>query len=401
MNPFIEHLKPYPFERLNRLTRSIQPADDFPPISLAMGEPRHPAPDFLLDALSDRELLLTSLGKYPTTVGVEALRRAIADWCDRRYSLEGALCPEQQLLPLKGTREGLFSFTQAVMSKTPGSLMIIPNPFYQIYEGAALLAGATPYFLNDPGPDQSYAAVLKKVPEQVWQKCELMVVCNPGNPTGRVLSMEELHQLMELADRYDFLLASDECYAEIYLDEAHPPAGLLQACRTAGRSDFKRCLVFHSLSKRSNVPGLRSGFIAGDAEVMAHYLKYRTYHGGAMPIHAQTVSTLAWQDEVHVVENRRLYREKFHQVTPLLQQVLKVGMPDASFYLWAEVPGGDDEQFARDLYREKNVTLLPGSYLSREHNGVNPGQGFVRMALVAEPDQCLEAAHRLVDFLTR
>ncbi len=316
MNPNIEQLKPYPFERLNALIAEETPPADLNHISLAMGEPKHSPPRFIVDALADVELLSQSLMKYPTTPGTDDLRQSMANWCNKRYALGGRIDSDTQILPLKGTREGLFSFAQAVLSGTSGSRVVIPNPFYQIYEGAALLRGAKPYYLNDFGSNKSFLESVERVPEEVWRNCELMFICSPGNPTGRVLSLEEMSHLIELADRYDFLLASDECYAEIYLDENRPPPGLLQTCVGLQREDFRRCLVFHSLSKRSNLPGLRSGFVAGDQAVMQAYLKYRTYHGSAMPVHTQRASLLAWQDEEHVKNNRALYREKFNQITP-------------------------------------------------------------------------------------
>jgi N-succinyldiaminopimelate aminotransferase len=396
MNPDLDRLQPYPFEKLNRLKDGVTPAAG-EHIALSIGEPKHQPPGFVVEELITH---LHGLANYPLTRGRDELRQAIADWLTRRFSLpEGSLDAGRHILPVAGTREALFAFAQAVVDRSANPLVLSPNPFYQIYEGAALLAGAEPWFLNTTAAT-GFLPDLDAVPTEVWQRCQLIYLCTPGNPTGAVADVAYLQKLIRLADAHDFIIASDECYSELYFDESAPPAGLLQAAATMGRSDYRRCVVFHSLSKRSNLPGLRSGFVAGDAEVLGRFLKYRTYHGCALPLHTQAASTAAWRDEEHVKANRELYRQKFDAVLAILQPVLKVQRPDAGFYLWAETPGSDTE-FARQLFAEQNVTVLPGSYLSREAHGSNPGAGRVRMALVAELDECIEAAGRIREFVKK
>lgn len=393
MNPLLDLLQPYPFEKLRKLFAGVEtPA--LKPIRLSIGEPQHATPKLIHEALTGA---LDGLAVYPATAGIDALRQTIATWLCRRYRLP-ALDWATQVLPVSGSREALFSFAQAVVdSSRRDALVACPNPFYQIYEGAALLAGARPVFLNQTA-DNGFGFELDSLSAQEWARVQLLYVCSPGNPTGRVLSLDEWKTLFELSDRYGFVIASDECYSEIYFDEAAPPLGALEAAQSLGRHGFERLVVFSSLSKRSNVPGLRSGFVAGDAKILAGFLKYRTYHGCAMSTTIQTASVAAWNDEQHVVENRRMYREKFDAVLPLLSGVLEVSRPDAAFYLWARTPG-DDALFARDLFAATHVTVLPGQYLAREAHGRNPGHGFVRIALVAGQDECLEAVHRIVDHL--
>ena len=404
MNPLLSRLQPYPFERLRKLFADVTPNPDLRPISLGIGEPKHAAPDFLKQALAGA--LDTGLSSYPATAGTPALREACAGWVTRRYGVP--LDAATQVLPVNGSREALFAFTQTVIDPTrPGATVVMPNPFYQIYEGAALLAGAEPHYVASD-PARNFAADWGSVPEAVWARTQLLFVCSPGNPAGAVMPLDEWQRLFELSDRHGFVIASDECYSEIYFRD-EPPLGGLEAAVKLGRSDFRRLVIFTSLSKRSNVPGLRSGFVAGDATLIKPFLLYRTYHGGAMSPVVQAASVAAWGDETHVVDNRRQYREKFDQVTPLLAEVLDVALPDASFYLWAGVPASfadaaaglsADEAFARELLAQYNVTVLPGSYLARETGGMNPGNGRVRMALVAEPGECLEAARRILAFLS-
>jgi N-succinyldiaminopimelate aminotransferase len=403
MNPKLSLLQPYPFERLRKLFASVTPNPAYKPISLGIGEPKHATPQFLKDALA--AALDTGLTNYPATAGEPALRQACAAWLHRRYGV--SVDPATQVLPVNGSREALFAFAQTVIDPTqPGATLVFPNPFYQIYEGAALLGGARPHYVPSD-PARNFAVDWDSVPEAVWAQTQLMFVCSPGNPTGAVMPLDEWQKLFELSDRFGFVIASDECYSEIYFrDEA--PLGGLEAALKLGRSDFKNLLMFTSLSKRSNVPGLRSGFVAGDAALIQPFLLYRTYHGGAMSPAVQAASVAAWNDEAHVVDNRRQYREKFAQVTPVLAQVLNVALPDAAFYLWAEVPAvfegripglTADEAFARELLAQYNVTVLPGSYLAREVAGANPGQARIRMALVAESAECLEAAGRINAFV--
>ncbi len=395
MNPDLSHLQPYPFERLARLLDGVSPPAGLNAISLSIGEPKHATPAFITEEVITH---LHGLSNYPLTRGTPELRRAIADWLTSRFGLPaGGLDPEQQVLPVNGTREALFAFAQCIIDRSSAPVVLMPNPFYQIYEGAALLAGAEPVFLNTTR-ETAFRPDFGGVPESTWQRCQLVYICTPGNPTGAVMSSAELQQLIELADRYDFVIASDECYSEIYPDESAPPCGLLQAAAETGRDDFSRCMVFHSLSKRSNAPGLRSGFVAGDAELIRNFLRYRTYHGCAMPPATQAASISAWRDEVHVRENRRLYREKFTAVLDILAPLLDVQLPEAGFYLWPHTPV-DGEDFARGLLAEQNVIVLPGSYLSRTADGINPGQGYVRMALVAPLDDCIEAAERIKSWI--
>ncbi|MFN0184518.1 MAG: succinyldiaminopimelate transaminase [Aquabacterium sp.] len=392
MNPRLDRLQPYPFERLRELTAGIRPPAHLSPISLGIGEPRHATPAFIRQALIDA---LDGLSSYPATAGEPALRRACADWVRRRYG--ASLDPVTQVLPVNGTREALFALAQAVVDPDDRDAVVVcPNPFYQIYEGAALLAGATPVFANSD-PARNFAPDWQAIPDSTWARTRLIYVCSPGNPTGAVAGLEEWRLLFDLSDRYGFVIASDECYSEIWFQGA-PPLGVLQAAQALGRHDLRRVVLLTSLSKRSNVPGLRSGFVAGDAAILKGFLLYRTYHGSAMSLPVQRASQAAWADETHVETNRALYRAKFESVTPVLATVLQVRLPDAGFYLWAAVPGGDDVAFAQGLLAQYNVTVLPGSLLARSSHGVNPGQGRIRMALVAEPAECLEAAHRIVDF---
>jgi N-succinyldiaminopimelate aminotransferase len=396
MNPLLSRLQPYPFERLRKLFAGVQPPADVRPISLGIGEPRHATPAFIEQALSAD---LGGLARYPATAGEPALREACARWARQRYGI--ALDAATQVLPVNGSREALFAFTQVVVDASQeGARVICPNPFYQIYEGATLLAGAQPYYAPSDAA-RNFAVDWDSVPADVWEKTQLIFVCSPGNPTGAVMPLAEWEKLFALSDRYGFVIASDECYSEIYFDGT-PPLGGLEAAQRLGRTDYRNLLMFTSLSKRSNVPGLRSGFVAGDAALIKAFLLYRTYHGGAMSPVVQTASIAAWGDEAHVEENRRLYREKFNQLTPVLARVMDVRLPDASFYLWAGIPaslGLDDAEFARELYAATGVTVLPGSYLAREADGRNPGAGRVRMALVAETAECLEAARRIAQFI--
>ncbi|WP_313313202.1 succinyldiaminopimelate transaminase [Pulveribacter sp.] len=395
MNPRLSLLQPYPFERLRQLFAGVTPSPDHAPISLGIGEPRHATPAFIQQALCDG---LDGLASYPSTSGEPALRQAFTGWLQRRYRL--ALDAATQVLPVNGSREALFSFTQTVVDPgRAGATVVCPNPFYQIYEGATLLAGAQPYYAPSV-PARNFAVDWDGVPEEVWRRTQLLFVCSPGNPTGAVMPLSEWEKLFALSDRHGFVIASDECYSEIYF-QGEPPLGGLEAAARLGRHDFRNLVAFTSLSKRSNVPGLRSGFVAGDARLIQAFLLYRTYHGGAMSPAVQTASIAAWGDEAHVQANRELYRQKFEQVTPVLAQVLDVRLPDAGFYLWAGVPeamGLSDTDFARELLAQYNVTVLPGSYLAREVQGQNPGAQRVRMALVAGVDECLEAARRIARF---
>ena len=392
MNSRLRSLQPYPFEKLRQLFKDATPNPKLAHISLGIGEPRHPTPELIKRALSEN---LGKLATYPPTAGGEALKQAIAAWLARRYGLR-SIDWRTEVLPVNGSREALFAFAQTVIDAGEDEAVVVcPNPFYQIYEGAALLAGARPHYANTTSA-RAYAPDYAAVPEEVWRRTQLLYVCSPGNPTGKVLGLEEWKEIFGLADRHGFIIASDECYSEIYFDEADPPLGALQAAAKLGRR-FERVVVFSSLSKRSNVPGMRSGFVAGDAAILKDFLLYRTYHGGAMNPAVQDASVAAWGDEAHVRENRKRYADKFARVTPLMQTALRVERPDAGFYLWAPTPIADTE-FARRLYAEQHVTVLPGSFLARESNGINPGAGYVRMALVAEADECLEAARRIVEF---
>ena len=393
MNPLLAQLHPYPFERWRELTRGIVPPAHLAPISLGIGEPRHTTPTLIEAALIKA---LPGLSSYPSTLGEAGLREAIAGWVQRRYGV--LLDAATQVLPVTGSREALFAFAQTVIDPTrAGATVVCPNPFYQIYEGAALLAGAQTAFV--PGlPERNFAADWAAIDDATWARTQLLYVCSPGNPTGAVMPLAEWQQLFELSDRHGFVIASDECYSEIYFrDDA--PLGSLQAARALGRDDFRRLVAFTSLSKRSNVPGLRSGFVAGDAALLKAFLLYRTYHGSAMSPMVQRASAAAWADEAHVLANRELYRAKFAQVTPVLQTVLDVALPDAAFYLWAAVPGaGDEIAYAQGLLAQYNVNVLPGRLLARDVAGTNPGRGRVRMALVAPLAECLQAAHRIVSY---
>jgi N-succinyldiaminopimelate aminotransferase len=395
MNPNLDKLHPYPFEKLAKLKAGIEPPAQLRPISLGIGEPKHPSPAFVKQVIADN---LDKLANYPTTKGSEELRQAISEWATRRFDLApGSLTAAEHIVPVNGTREGIFSLVQSVVASHGAAKVVSPNPFYQVYEGAALLAGATPVYLPCDGSN-GFIPDFEAVPEAVWQDCQILFLCSPGNPSGTVIPRDTLTRVIELADRHDFIVASDECYSELYPNEDQPPEGLLQACAAMGRDDFARCVVFHSLSKRSNLPGLRSGFVAGDAAILKGYLKYRTYHGCAMPLHNQLASIAAWQDEDHVRENRAAYRAKFEAVVPILREVMDVDFPDAGFYLWPVTPM-DDETFARELSAQQNVHVLPGRYLSRTVDGHNPGENRVRMALVAPLEECVEAANRIVEFV--
>jgi N-succinyldiaminopimelate aminotransferase len=402
MNPLLSHLQPYPFERLRQLFAPITPNPALRPISLGMGEPKHATPAFIQEAMiSSITATPSGLAAYPATAGEPALRAAFAAWLQRRYGL--SVNPATQMLPVNGSREALFALTQTVVNPHPpgwpadqAPIVVCPNPFYQIYEGAALLAGAQPYFVASD-PNRNFAQDWDSVPEAIWARTQLLIVCSPGNPTGAVMPLTEWKKLFDLSDRFGFVIASDECYSEIYFRE-EPPLGGMEAAALLGRADFKNLISFTSLSKRSNVPGMRSGFVAGDAAIMKQFLLYRTYHGSAMSPVVQAASVAAWNDEQHVQDNRALYREKFAQVTPLLAEVIKVVLPDAGFYLWAKIKGNDHD-FARDLFALYNVTVLPGSYLARDGQGVNPGDGRIRMALVADTAECVEAAQRIAEFV--
>jgi len=396
MNPDLSRLQPYPFQKLSALLKGVQPPSGLAPINLSIGEPKHATPTFIRNALTDN---LDGLASYPATLGSDALRTSIGTWLERRHGLP-ALDFASQVLPVNGSREALFAFAQAVVDRSvPGVRVVMPNPFYQIYEGAALLAGAQPEFLNHL-PHDGFRIDLDQLDEAAWACTQLIYVCSPSNPTGAVMDLEDWKRLFVLSDRHGFIIASDECYSEIYFREGAAPLGGLAAAYRLGRSDFRRLVSFGSLSKRSNVPGMRSGYVAGDAQVLQGFLLYRTYHGSAMNPAVQAASVAAWTDEAHVEANRALYREKFEAVTRILGEVTQVAMPQAAFYLWLRTPG-EDTEFARALYETYNVTVLPGSFLAREARGVNPGRGFVRVALVPEPAQCIEAAQRLAQFYTR
>ena len=393
LNPDLQRLKPYPFEQLSALLSGIQPPAGVTPIPLSIGEPQHAPPQFVLDALTEHMGLIA---KYPTTKGTETLRSAIASWLNQRFSItHSPIDPDTQVIPVNGTREAIFAAVQAAANRTVGGLLVMPNPFYQIYEGAAFMAGLTPHYLPiDASGQPDYRAVS----DRVWADCQFCFICTPGNPSGTVIDEETLEYLINKANEFDFWLASDECYSEIYRNT--PPPGLLEVCAQMGHRDYSQCLVFHSLSKRSNLPGLRSGFVAGDASFIAPFLKYRTYHGCSMSMAVQKASDLAWSDEDHVIVNRGLYAEKFQAAADILGEQLDSHDPGAGFYLWAKTPTGCDT-FSRDLYAATGVTVLPGQFLGREVDGVNPGAGFVRMALVAEPDTCREALLRIQRFMTR
>ena len=393
LNPDLQRLKPYPFEQLSTLLSGIQVPAGITPIPLSIGEPQHAPPQFVLDALTEHMGLIA---KYPTTKGTETLRSAIASWLNQRFSItHSPIDPDTQVIPVNGTREAIFAAVQAAADRTVGGLLVMPNPFYQIYEGAAFMAGLTPHYLPiDASGQPDYRAVS----DRVWADCQFCFICTPGNPSGTVIDEETLEYLINKANEFDFWLASDECYSEIYRNT--PPPGLLEVCAQMGHRNYRQCLVFHSLSKRSNLPGLRSGFVAGDASFIAPFLKYRTYHGCSMSMAVQKASELAWSDEHHVIVNRGLYAEKFQAAADILDEQLDIHDPGAGFYLWAKTPTGCDT-FSRDLYAATGVTVLPGQFLGREVDGVNPGAGFVRMALVVEPGTCREALQRIQRFMTR
>lgn len=396
MNPNLNHLQPYPFQRLRDLFQGLTPNPAYSHVNLSIGEPKHATPGIISEALANN---LSGLASYPTTIGVPALREAINLWLQRRYKIP-ALNIDKAILPVNGSREALFAFAQAVIDSSTSQqpVVISPNPFYQIYEGAAFLAGAHPYFINTT-PDNDYVMDLTQVPVDVLKRTQLVFVCSPGNPSGKVMDIQAWKTLFELSDKYGFVIASDECYSEIYFDEAQPPVGALQAAHQLGRDDFKRIVMFSSLSKRSNVPGMRSGFVAGDVEIIEKFALYRTYHGCAMNPAVQAASIVAWNDEKHVQQNRALYREKFAAVTPRLQTVWpQTHLPDAAFYLWINTQQ-DDTQVAKKLYENLNITVLPGSFLAREAHGMNPGKGFIRMALVASYEETIAAADRMSEFL--
>jgi N-succinyldiaminopimelate aminotransferase len=395
MNPDLNLLQPYPFEKLNQLKAGITPNADLPPIALSIGEPKHIPPSFALDKLKGE---ISLVRQYPATKGLPELRDAIRDWTCKRFNLNNnSLTAEHHILPVNGTREALFAFAQAVIDRTVDSLVMMPNPFYQIYEGAALLAGSKPLYIGCT-EDNNYRPDFSEITEKQWQQCQLIYLCSPNNPTGSTLTVEDYKELIQLADRYDFIIASDECYSEIYPDDNQPPAGLLQACASLGRDNYERCIIFHSLSKRSNLPGLRSGFVAGDQSIIKAFLTYRTYHGCAMPIPAQLASIAAWKDEQHVSDNRELYRQKFSLFADILEGIWELEKPEAGFNFWAKTPI-DDEQFTQLLFAKTNITVLPGSYLSRDVNGINPGKNHIRMAMVAPVEECREAAERIKSFM--
>ena len=396
MNPDLARLQPYPFQKLARLIADVVPNRELAPINLSIGEPKHATPPFILDSLTSHR---GGIASYPATLGSPALRATIAAWLGRRYGIP-ALDPATQVLPVNGSREALFAFAQTVVDRTrPDPVVVMPNPFYQIYEGAALLAGARPVFVNQ-SPAHGFACDFGAVPEAELATTQLVYVCSPGNPTGRVMTLDDWRELFDLSDRHGFVIAADECYSEIYFDEAAPPLGALEAAHRLGRTGYPRLIVFGSLSKRSSVPGMRSGYVAGDSALIAAFLLYRTYHGSAMSPAGQAASEAAWNDEDHVIENRRLYREKFERVVAALSPAIPATMPDAAFYLWLQV-GGDDLAFTRGLLERANVAVVAGSYLGREAGGLNPGAGFVRIALVAPVAECTEAAVRIAQFISQ
>ena len=393
MNRNLDKLHPYPFERMNSLLSGLEPSPDADLIAWSIGEPKHAAPDFLVDLLNDPDFIRRGYSAYPPTKGLPELRASISDFLHRRYSLSQRPDPETQVLPVNGTREALFAFAHAVITPSEDGLCLMPNPFYQIYEGAALLAGSTPHYLNatDTGLPE-----FDDVSESVWQRCQLLYLCSPGNPTGSVIDIKQLQELIRLSDEFNFVIASDECYSEIYQQEDKPPPGILEAADSMGRTDFRNCIAFNSLSKRSNIPGVRSGLVAGDAAILEKFLLYRTYHGAAMPVHHQLISQRAWQDEDHVIRNREIYRSKFNAVSQILSNVWPHEIPDAAFYLWPRTPI-DDQLFTQRLFTETAIKVLPGSFLSRHTENGSPGQNRVRIALVATEDECTEAASRIVD----
>ncbi|MFK5984353.1 MAG: succinyldiaminopimelate transaminase [Pseudomonadota bacterium] len=397
MNPSLELLKPYPFERLDELLTQIHPPSTLHPISLSMGEPNYSASEFITQKLKEN---IDLIQYYPCIKGIPELRLTIAQWIINRYKLEPAsIDPDSHILPINGTREAIFALAQAVVDPTRSDpLVIMSNPFYQVYEGATIIANATPVFLAITS-DNNFLPDFSRVPDEYWRNCQLVYICTPGNPTGNVYNKHKFYELMTLSMKYDFVIASDECYSEIYHDESKPPIGLLEMAADFGNNEYKNCIIFNSLSKRSNVPGLRSGFIAGDKKIIQAFLKYRTYHGCSMPLPTQYASIECWKDEQHVIENRNDYRKKFKEVLEILSPVLEVKQPEATFYLWLKTPYKDDEKFSQDLYRLQNITVLPGSYLSRVTGSKNPGQGYVRIALVACLEDCIEAAIRIRAFV--
>jgi len=394
LNEKLNQLQPYPFERLRELHADCQHAGDLAHIPLSLGEPKHPPPAFVVEALADPEALTRQLGIYPATKGTDDLRAAISAWLGGRFDIQAD--PMNQILPVYGTREALFAVAQALLSGRPGSLVGMPNPFYQIYEGAALLAGATPLYIPNP-QEQGYRPDFAAVTADQWRAIEMVYICSPGNPTGQIMSAQEMAELIELAHQHDFVIVSDECYSELYFDDNNVPTSLLSVAQDMGSRPFERCLSFHSLSKRSNLPGLRSGFVAGDQRLIAQYLSYRTYHGCAMSAHHQHASALAWRDEAHVVANRNLYREKFAAVSEILRPHYALRQPEGGFYHWLQTPI-DDREFSRQLLREQHITVMPGTFLGRQSDQGNPGQGHVRIAWVADKANCLVAAGRLADF---
>ncbi len=395
MNTDLSKLHPYPFEKLRELKAGITPPSELSHIALSIGEPKHAAPQFVLNELTRS---LTIIGSYPSTLGEKSLRQAISDWLITRFTLpDNSIDPDVHVLPVSGTREALFSFTQVIIDRSKDPLVLMPNPFYQIYEGAAILAGATPYYLNAV-VELNNIPDYENIADSIWQRCQLLTICTPGNPSGAVMSIKQLQSLIKLAEKFDFIIASDECYSEIYFNDARPPSGLLQAAAEMGNTDYNRCIVFHSLSKRSNLPGLRSGFVAGDANIIKTYLKYRTYHGCALPPHHQAASTCAWQDEQHVIANRDLYTTKFKKFIDILKPHIDIEYPDAAFYIWLKTPI-NDQDFAKLLYQQHNITVLPGSFLSRSTETGNPGENHVRLALVSNLDECIDAANRIKSFL--
>ena len=393
VNPRLADLQPYPFEKLRALLDGIGPHASLSPINLSIGEPKHATPELVRAALIRN---LSGLSAYPATAGLPELREAIAAWLARRNELQ-CIDPATQVLPVNGSREALFSFAQTVIDPSRArALVVCPNPFYQIYEGAALLAGAAPIFLNATA-ESNFKVNYLSLPQADWRNVQLVYTCSPGNPGGAVMNLDDWKILFDLSDKHGFAIASDECYSELYYDESRPPMGALQACARLGRDGFPRLAVFSSLSKRSNAPGLRSGFEAGDANILKRFLLYRTYQGGAMSVSVQRASIAAWEDEQHVIENRALYSEKYKAVMPLVRAPLEVRMPEGGFYLWMKTPV-DDADFARGLQRDYNVLVLPGSYLARDSNGINPGRNYVRIALVAPLAECVEAVQRMVRF---
>ncbi len=398
MNSRLDNLKEYPFQRLNRLLANIEPAKK-EQILLSLGEPKHTPPPFIHDLLANGGDLLSG---YPATRGEENLRESICHWLSRRFHItEGKLDPAQHVLPVSGSREAIFSFIQAAVDRSSHDQVsvVMPNPFYQIYEGATILAGATPYFLNNI-EENDWQPQLDEVPEHIWQETQLLILCSPDNPVGSVIPADTYIKALSLADRYDFMVAADECYSELYRDEDTPPVGLLQIASEQGRNGFERCIVFHSLSKRSNLPGLRSGFVAGDSKILDAYYKYRTYHGCVPNRLTQAISTAAWDDDEHVVHNRAVYRDKFTAVIDILEPVIKLNQPAAGFYLWPETPI-NEEEFSRQLFLNENVVTLPGTYLARDTIDGNPGKNRIRIALVAEQQECVEAAERIRGFVTK